>query len=112
MRRLLGTMACLALLAALASPRPCFMAMTPSQDSLPGSAHDCCQGLRSTPPACCMGSMAADAAGRMPSKLVVEAAAASPALFVPGPLCAARLANPFAFLGAPHLKAPPPVLRV
>jgi hypothetical protein len=114
MRRLLGTMACLALVATLVSPALCFMPAAASPDSPNHSEHDCCRsGLQSTPPACCMSSMATDAAGRIPAKLVVEPAVASPMLFVPAPVCDAQRVTPSAFLGAPHLKTSPVrVLRI
>lgn len=107
-------MACLALLAPMASPSLCFMPSAPSSGSSNGSEHDCCRtGLQSTPPACCMSSMAADAAARIPAKLVVEPAAISPALFAPAPVCFAQRATPFASLGAPHLKTSPVrILRI
>jgi hypothetical protein len=57
--------------------------------------------------------MAADAAARIPAKLVVEPAAISPALFAPAPVCFAQRATPFASLGAPHLKTSPVrILRI
>ena len=109
---MLGSMACLALLATLASPALCFMPRAPSPDS--GSEHDCCRtGLQSTPPACCMSSMGADAAARTPAKLVVEPSVASPTQFAPVPVCVAQGVTPTASLGAPHLKTSPVrVLRI
>jgi hypothetical protein len=51
-----------------------------------------------------MGSMAADAAARIPAKLVVEPAATSPTLFAPAPVFVAQRVTPAASLGAPHLE--------
>jgi hypothetical protein len=113
MRRLLGTMACLALLATLVSPTLCFMPPAPSPEGGHGSEHDCCRsGLQSTPPACCMSTMAAHVPARVPARLVVEPRVSSATLFAPARMCVVPLLSPFPFLGAPHLKASPGVLRI
>ena len=111
MSRLLGTIAGLALSASLAVPGQCVTAMAPSRNT--GGEHDCCQtGLRSTPPACCMGSMAVSAPAQISTKATAEPPVTSHPLFVQDEPCVGQAEKLAAFLGAPHLKVPARVLRV
>jgi len=85
----------------------------------PGSTsrpeHDCCkQGLRASPPACCMTSLATDAPARIAKGYRSCAPGIAPAVLEPIPPSAAmqcrRLLH---FHGGAHLAEPPPlVLRI
>ena len=112
MRRLLGTITGLALLATVAGPGLCVTAMMASQNSS-GGEHDCCQtGIRSSFPECCMGSMMAGAPARITAKVTAESAATSDLVFVLGGPGIGQYVKPPAVLGAPHLRVPPLILRV
>ena len=112
MKRLLGTIAGLALSAILAGPGLCITAMTPLQNGS-GEEHDCCQtGIRSSSPECCTGSMMVGAPARITAKVTAESAATSDPILVLGGSSIGQAVKPAAVVGAPHLRVPPVILRV